>query len=77
MDDDVVREERAMYAVLVVVLAPVPIIALAQRAEFSGSATLCLIGAVLGVVGLRATVRALRRPGLPSARAIESRKEHR
>jgi hypothetical protein len=76
VNDDVVREERAIYALLVVVLAPVPISAIVQRAEFGGGATLCLIGAALGVLGLLASLRALRRPGLPAACAIVRQPAH-
>ena len=69
-EHDVEREERAIYLIVIIALAPVVIVALARRVNFDSGTTLCLLGAVLGAIGLLASLaRAVRRPRLPNARA--------
>jgi hypothetical protein len=70
-DDDIQREERAIYLVAIVVLAPVVVLALVQRLSFDGGVTMCLATVVLGVIGLIATFLG-RRDRLPPARARKS-----
>lgn len=65
--DDIDREERALYAIAAVVLAPVVIVAVMSRVSFDGAPTLCLLVVVLALVGLAATLRR-RRSRLPRAR---------
>ena len=73
-DLDLEREERAIYIITILVLAPVVVVAIARRASFDGGTTLCLIAAVLGVIGVATSIaRRLRRPGLPCARARQPR----
>jgi len=67
MSTDIEREERAIYAVAIVVLLPVVIIALARHLTFDGGTTVCLGAVVLGAIGLVGSVTRTRR--LPRARA--------
>jgi hypothetical protein len=73
-DDEVEREERAIYLIVIAALAPVVVVAVVRNVDFGGGTTLCLTGVVLGAIGLMASVvRALRRPRLPRARVRVSR----
>lgn len=66
MEDDVRREERAIYVIAIVMLAPAVIVAIASTSLGSGT-TLCLVGAVLAAIGF---ARSMRRSRLPRARVV-------
>lgn len=67
-DRDIQREERAIYALAIVMLLPVVIIALVECVEFGAGATLCLGAVVLGAIGLVASLlRRRERPRVPRA----------
>jgi hypothetical protein len=65
---DIEREERAVYAIAIVVLAPVVIVAVMRRVHFDGGTSLCLLFVVLAVIGLITTTARSRPPQLPRAR---------
>jgi hypothetical protein len=67
-DLEIEREERAIYLIIVTALSPVVVAVLyGGGAEVDGGATLGLLIVVLGMLGLRAGVRAMRSK-LPRAR---------
>lgn len=72
-DEDIEREERAIYAIAIIALAPVVIVAVLRRAVFDGGTNLCLILVVLGAAGLLATYMRTTPPRLPRARVHTTR----
>jgi hypothetical protein len=61
-DGDIEREERAIYAIVAVICAPIVV---AAGGVFDGGSTLGLLLTLVGLVGVG---RLLRRPRFPSAR---------
>jgi hypothetical protein len=51
MDDDADREERTVYAIIALAVAPVIVAVAIQGGVIDGGTTLCLVVAVLGAVG--------------------------
>jgi hypothetical protein len=74
MDEDLEHEERAIYAIVTAAAAPVVIAFAIQGGTVDGSTTLSFALVLLGVVGLRATVRTAR-CSVPRARALLSRRK--
>ena len=73
-DPELEREERAIYIIIMVALAPVVVAALYHGgAAFDGGTTLSLLIVALGVIGLGAGVRAMR-SRLPPARVHRRRR---
>jgi hypothetical protein len=66
-DQDIQREERVTYVIAIAVFTPVVLVALFRHVAFDGGASLCLLLAVLGILGFVADWR--RRPQLPRGRA--------
>jgi hypothetical protein len=52
VDDDLGREERAIYVVAIASLVPVVIAAIARYGDFDGGTTLSLLVVVVCVIGL-------------------------
>jgi hypothetical protein len=73
VDEDIEREERAIYSIVIVALAPVVIVAALRRVNFDGGTSLCLLFVIPALVGLAATVVRARRPRIPRARALDRR----
>ena len=74
MDDEIEREERAIYAIAILALLPVVIVTLVQRMDWDFGTTVSLGIVLLGVLGLvMSFVRWRRRPRLPRARLARQR----
>jgi uncharacterized membrane protein YqjE len=71
VDEDIEREERAIYAIAIIALAPVVIVAALRRVHFDSGASLCLLFVVLAAAGLVTTIVRGRRQHLPRARIHE------
>ena len=70
-DDEIVREERQIYAIVMAASGPVVLGLLLEGGSMDGGTTLSLVLVVLSVIGLiaglAAGARALSRPKLPRA----------
>lgn len=71
VDEDIEREERAIYTIAIVALAPVVIVAIVQQVQFDGGTSLCLLFVVLAAIGLVTTLAGRRRRHLPQARIYD------
>jgi hypothetical protein len=71
VDEDIEREERTIYTIAIVALAPVVIVAIVQRVHFDGGTSLCLLFVVLAAIGLVTTLAGNWRRHLPHARVYE------
>jgi hypothetical protein len=67
-DDDIRREERAIYAIVAAVACPVVIGVAIEGTALDGGAALCLVLASLAIAGIVAGARAITRSRLPRAR---------
>ncbi len=70
-DPEILREERTIYALLIVVGLVVVVRVAFNHAAVTGGVTLCALMIVLGIVGLGRTRR--RRKRLPRARTVRWR----